>query len=129
MLNDDPQVSSSIHPHASVLGDDGGSSTVGSLLGGPNDTHSNVSSTTTDHQASQFLGHLDGVSGTPSSSTNPHDDIFFTGNSSRPTLNTGSNTLQGQKLTFSHPCVHQFFSVDVTMYKNSNFVFGLAVTV
>ena len=96
MLNDDPQVSSSIHPNASVLGDDGGSSTVGSLLGGPNDTHSNVSSTTTDHQASQFLGHLDGVSGTPSSSTNPHDDIFFTGNSSRPPLNTGSNTLQGQ---------------------------------
>ena len=101
MLNDDPQVSSSIHPNASVLGDDGGSSTVGSLLGGPNDTHSNVSSTTTDHQASQFLGHLDGVSGTPSSSTNPHDDIFFTGNSSRPPLNTGSNTLQGQNTSGS----------------------------
>ena len=89
MLGDDPHVSSSLHPHSSVLGDDGGST---SGLLGPIDSQSNVSSTTTDH-ASQFLGHLDGVSGTQSSSS--HDDIFFTGNSSRSLNSNATNTIQG----------------------------------
>ena len=87
MLSDDP-VSSSVHPSSSVLGEGGGSEAA---LLGPNDSHSNVSSTTTDRQASasHFLEHLDGAQ-----SSSSHDDIFFTDNNSR-SMNPGTNTLQG----------------------------------
>ena len=61
----------------------------GGLLG-PNDSHSNVSSTTTDHQATaQYLGHLDGISGTHQSSN--HDDIFYTGTNSQSGASGGSS--------------------------------------
>ena len=105
MLNDDPHVSSSVHHSSSVLED--GSGSTGGILG-PHDSHSNVSSTTTDHQAaaSQFLGHLDGVSGTQSSSS--HEDIFFTGNSSR-SLNSGTNPIQSQNASSGSVGVNNLF--------------------
>ena len=105
MLSDDP-VSSSVHPNSSLLGD--GDGTEAALLG-PSDSHSNVSSTTTDHQASasQFLGHLDGVPGSQSSTS--HDDIFFTGNPSR-SINPGTNSLQGQNNSSSSIGINNLFS-------------------
>ena len=83
-------MSSSVHQSSSAL--EGGSGSAGGLQGS-SDSHSNVSSTTTDHQSTaQFLRHLNGVSGTQPSSN--HDDIFYTENDSGP-LNSGTNSLQG----------------------------------
>ena len=102
MLSDDP-VSSSVHPNSSLLGE---GSEADAVLLGPSDSHSNVSSTTTDHQAStsQFLGHLDGIPGSSN-----HDDIFFTGNNSR-SINPGTNPLQNQNNSNSSVGINNIFS-------------------
>ena len=101
MLSDDP-VSSSVHPSSSMLGEGGGNEAA---FLGPNDSHSNVSSTTTDRQAStsHFLEHLDGAQ-----SSSSHDDIFFTGSHSR-SINPGTNSLQGQNNSSSSVGINNLF--------------------